>query len=157
MNRWLGRSLWTGCARTFSTTPLRANKPRPDIKSHKSLMDLLQSDTGATSRLKTPGRVADDLLFQLRSQHQRIMPPRTGVLVGRSAPVPSPELLNRAVRQVNTMNRVNAMKETVNLQRFAERPGKARLRIRIQRKRREFNAGVRRLFQLVKRAKRQGY
>lgn len=120
-------------------------------------MDLLQSDTGVTSRLRAPGRVADDLLSQLRSQHQRIIPPRTGVLVGRSAPVLSPELLTRAVRQVNTMNRVNQMKQTVNLQRFAERPGKARLRIRIGRKRREFNAGVRRLFQLVKRAKRQGY
>lgn len=85
------------------------------------------------------------------------LPPRTGPLVGRTVLVNNPQYLPQAIRRINTLNQINKLPQTVRLQRFAERPGKARLRIRIERKKREFNAGIRRLFDLVNEARRKGY
>lgn len=85
------------------------------------------------------------------------VPPRTGTLVGRSVPVRSPDELPQAIARLNTLNKINRMPHTVRVQQFWERPGKKRLRLRIERKRRAFRSGIDRLFALVSEARRKGY
>jgi len=85
-----------------------------------------------------------------------VPPPRTGPYAGRSVAVNRPEDLPRSVGQLGQMNKINKVREVKNLQRFHEQPGKARWRIRMARKRREFRAGIRVLFHLAKQAEKRG-
>lgn len=83
-------------------------------------------------------------------------PPRTGVYAGRSVPVLKQEDLPRAVAQLTRFNRINKVREVKNLQRFHEQPGKAKWRIRMARKRRDFRAGMKTLFHLALQAEKRG-
>lgn len=82
--------------------------------------------------------------------------PRTGAYAGRSVAVLQPEDLPRATAQLAQINRINKVREVKNLQRYHERPGKAKWRIRMARKRREFRAGMRMLFHLALQAQKRG-
>lgn len=120
---------------------------------HQALLDLLKINTESGSR--RAGRT--QTTPRVRSLAPMPLPPRTGTLVGRSVDVNDQSQLPLAVRRVNIMNKINAVPRTARLQQYHERPGKARLRIEIERKHREFNDGIRKLFKLAQEVRRKGY
>ncbi|KAF5100681.1 hypothetical protein DV451_002444 [Geotrichum candidum] len=83
--------------------------------------------------------------------------PRTGVKAGRSVPVTGALDLNRALRNLNSMNNTNRVRQTAMAQTKYEKPGKRKQRLRIQRSKRRFDMGIRRLFEMVADARRKGY
>lgn len=120
---------------------------------HQALLDLLKINTDTGSR--RAGR--SQATRRVRSLAPMPLPPRTGTLVGRSVDVNDQSQLPLAVRRVNILNKINAVPRTARLQQYHERPGKARLRVQIERKHREFNDGIRRLFGLAQEVRRKGY
>jgi hypothetical protein len=83
--------------------------------------------------------------------------PRTGVKAGRSVPVSGSLDLNRALRTLNSINNTNRVRQTAIAQTKYEKPGKRKQRLRIQRSKRRFDMGIRRLFEMVADARRKGY
>lgn len=81
---------------------------------------------------------------------------RTGTLAGRSVTLGTMSL-NMALSRLNSMNQINKVRRVLSLQRYHERPGKVRLRLRNEKAKRDFNKGIRRLFDLVNEARRKGY
>lgn len=83
--------------------------------------------------------------------------PRTGPKAGRSVLVTQSLDLGRALRTLNSINAVNRVRHTAMSQTKFEKPGKRRQRIEGERKKRKFNMGVKRLFEMVADARRKGY
>ncbi|KAF5102639.1 hypothetical protein D0Z03_000384 [Geotrichum reessii] len=83
--------------------------------------------------------------------------PRTGVKAGRSVVVSGSLDLNRALRNLNNINSTNRVRQTAMAQTKYEKPGKRKQRLRIQRSKRRFDMGIRRLFEMVADARRKGY
>lgn len=83
--------------------------------------------------------------------------PRTGPSASRSVAVNGPHGLQQALRTVNIMNSIGRVRRNLQLARYHERPGKKRWRIKNERSRRKFDAGIRHLFGLVAEARRKGY
>jgi hypothetical protein len=117
---------------------------------------------GRTSQPLSRAKKEEDLLTQ-RGVYEQVgnyslsKIPRTGPSISRSVPVVGPFGLQRAIRQVNILNSTNKVRRNLMLTRFHERPGKKRWRIKNERSRRKFDAGIRHLFDLVAEARRKGY
>lgn len=82
---------------------------------------------------------------------------RTGILASRSVLVEGAGGLQNALRRLNSSNGYNKIRRTVNMQRYHERPGKKKARLRLEKQQRQFDAEIRRLFRLVSEARRKGY
>ena len=100
---------------------------------------------------------SSDKVKEAMGGYQINMIPRTGAMAGRSVPVEGPVGLQSALRNLNMINQANKIRRVLSLQRYHERPGKVKLRLRNEKARRDFNKGVRRLFDLVSEARRKGY
>lgn len=83
--------------------------------------------------------------------------PRTGVYAGRTVAIDSEADLPRALRNLNSMNAVNQVRQTSLSQTKFVRPGKVKQRILIERRKRKFKQNVKRMFELVAEARRKGY
>lgn len=129
-----------------------------------SLEKILNADTS-----KVLNKGADQSYFSSSDplKHQYPVYPlalvkRTGVLAGRSVFVGTTRkghvnTLSGSLSWLNQLNKANAVRKTLFRQRFHERPGKTRLRLKNEKKQRDFNKGIKRLFELVNEAKRKGY
>jgi hypothetical protein len=73
-------------------------------------------------------------------------------MAARSVPVEGPVGLKSALRNLIMINQANKIRRVLSLQRYLERPGRVKLRLRNEKARRDFNKGVRRLFDLVSEA-----
>lgn len=83
--------------------------------------------------------------------------PRTGPKAGRSVLVTQAFDLGRALRTLNSINNANKVRQTAMAQTKYEKPGKKLQRIAAERKRRRFDMGIKRLFEMVADARRKGY
>lgn len=83
--------------------------------------------------------------------------PRTGPKAGRSVLVTQTSDLGHALRVLNSINQSNRVRHTAMSQTKYEKPGKRRQRIEGERKKRKFNMGIKRLFEMVADARRKGY
>lgn len=128
------------------------NKLLDSLEPSSSMRPRLGSWASLTAGSSKPrSRFVDDYIGRAISP-----PPRTGAYAGRTVAVLQPEDLPRATAQLAQINRINKVREVKNLQRYHERPGKAKWRIRMARKRREFRAGMRILFHLALQAQKRG-
>lgn len=83
--------------------------------------------------------------------------PRTGPKAGRSVLVTQSLDLGRALRTLNSINASNRVRQTAMAQTKYEKPGKRRQRVANERRKRKFEMGVKRLFEMVADARRKGY
>jgi small subunit ribosomal protein MRP21 len=82
--------------------------------------------------------------------------PITGPIAGRMVAV-NPGNIDGAFRNLKFLVNSNNVKTDKNAQRFYKKPGKVLEEKAIRRKKKLFDAGVRRLIDIVKEAKRRGY
>lgn len=133
-----------------------------------SFQDILNKDTGAilASGAKnidmSKSRAPNDAVKHNYEVYPLALVKRTGTLAGRSVLVgPTRQghmrTLGWGLDRLNQINRANKIRWTLNLQRFHERPGKKRLRLRNEKQKRDFNKGIHRLFELVNEARRKGH
>lgn len=125
------------------SVPTFSNIPSENIDIHKDFEELV-------------GHQQQEDGLKKNFLNQRI--PRTGVLASRSVPVNGQNGgLQAALRVLRIKNSANKIPRTLNLQRYHEKPGKKKLRLRMEKQQRDFNMGIRRLFKLVNEARRKGY
>lgn len=82
---------------------------------------------------------------------------RTGTKAGRSYEVSGMTDLGRALRSVNIANSSNRVRQISMSQTKYEKPGKVKQRLKMERNKRRFDMGIRRLFEIVADARRKGY
>lgn len=87
------------------------------------------------------------------------LPVRLGPSLGRTVKVSQQKNIDvsRAFRQLEIMCRKNQVKQDFQRQRFHERPGLKRKRVRSERWRRTFKEGFKGMIALVKKMKQQGW
>lgn len=134
----------------------RSSSSASGLYSDELISKILQKDTLRSSRTPTSISSSSRTTKSIEDDYNINEIKRTGVLAGRSVLLGNMSL-NIALSRLNAMNQANKIRRVLSLQRYHERPGKVRLRLRNEKAKRDFNKGIRRLFDLVNEARRKGY